>query len=120
MSNHDDEALEAYRKVIALKPDFIDYGDYAKLAVVYADEKKFALADSALQEYGQRTRGPSKLYVSVFKAEFQETRGDLEGARASYQNAVRDLASAAAERWRWWRASVADLAFASDGQGIDR
>ena len=94
MSNHDDEALEAYRKVIALKPDFIDYGDYAKLAVVYADEKKFALADSALQEYGQRTRGPSKLYVSVFKAEFQETRGDLEGARASYQNAVRDLASA--------------------------
>ena len=94
MSNHEDEAVEAYRKVIALKPDFIDYGDYAKLAVVYADQKKFALADSALQEYGQRARGASKLYVSVFKAEFQETRGDLDGARASLQKAVRDLASA--------------------------
>ena len=94
MSNHDDEAVEAYRKVIALKPDFIGYGDYAKLAVVYADQKKFALADSALQEYGKRATGASKFYVSVFRGQFQETRGDLEGARASYQRAVRDLASA--------------------------
>jgi tetratricopeptide (TPR) repeat protein len=94
MSNHDDEAVEAYRKVIALKPDFIDYGEYAKLAVVYADQKKFALADSALQEYGKRATGASKFYVSVFAGQFQELRGDLEGARTSYQRAVRDLAGA--------------------------
>ena len=92
--NHDDEAVEAYRKVMALKPDFIGYEDYVKLAVVYADQKKFALADSALQEYGKRATGAGKFYVSVFAGQFQETRGDLEGARASYQRAVRDLARA--------------------------
>jgi len=93
-SNHDDEAVEAYRKAVALKPDFVDYQDYVKLAVVYADQKKFALADSALQEYGKRATGSAKFYVSVIAGQFQETRGDLEGARASYERAVRDLAGA--------------------------
>jgi serine/threonine protein kinase/tetratricopeptide (TPR) repeat protein len=93
-SNHDDEAVEAYRKVMALKPDFVGYQDYAKLAVVYADQKKFALADSALQEYGRRATGAGRFYVEVFAGQFQETRGDLEGARASYQRAVRDLVGA--------------------------
>jgi tetratricopeptide (TPR) repeat protein/TolB-like protein len=92
--NHDDEAVEAYRKVLALKPDFVGYQDYVKLAVVYADQKKFALADSALQEYGKRVTGSSKFFVPVFAAQFQEIRGDLEGARASYERAVRDLAGA--------------------------
>jgi serine/threonine protein kinase/tetratricopeptide (TPR) repeat protein len=92
--NHDDEAVEAYRKVLALKPDFVGYQDYVKLAGVYADQKKFALADSALQEYGKRVTGSGKFFVPVFAAQFQETRGDLEGARASYQRAVRDLAQA--------------------------
>jgi len=93
-SNHDDEAVEAYRKTIALKPDFNGYGDYLKLAIVYADQKKFALADSALQEDGKRVAGAFKLYLSTFTAQFQESRGDLEGARASYERAVRDLAGA--------------------------
>jgi len=92
--SHDDEAVEAYRKVLALKPDFVGCEDYVKLAVVYADQKKFALADSALQEYGKRATGAGKFFVPVFAAQFQETRGDLEGARASYERAVRDLAGA--------------------------
>ena len=92
--NHDDEAVEAYRKVLALKPDFVGSEDYVKLAVVYADQKKFALADSALQEYSKRATGAGKFYVSVFAGHFQETRGDLEEARASYERAVRDLARA--------------------------
>jgi len=92
--NHDDEAVGAYRKVLELKPDFVSYQDYLKLAVVYTDQKKFALADSALEEYGKRTMGPAKFYVSVFEGQFQETRGDLEGARASYQRAVGELAGA--------------------------
>jgi tetratricopeptide (TPR) repeat protein/TolB-like protein len=93
-SNHDDEAVEAYRKTIALKPDFNGYGDYLKLAIVYADQKKYALADSALQEDAKRVAGAFKFYVSVHAAQFQESRGDLEGARASFQRAVRDLAGA--------------------------
>ena len=93
-SNHDDEAVESYRKVIGLKPDFSDYTDYLKLAVVYADQKKFALADSALQEYTHRAAGAGKSYVAVFQGQFQETRGDLERARDSFKRAVRDLAAA--------------------------
>ncbi|HLY60770.1 MAG TPA: protein kinase [Terriglobia bacterium] len=92
--NHDDEAVAAYRKVMEMKPDFVGYQDYIKLAVVYADQKKFALADSALQEYTKRATGAGKFYVSVFEGQFQETRGDLEGARASLQRAVRDLGHA--------------------------
>jgi tetratricopeptide (TPR) repeat protein len=92
--NHDDEAVEAFRKVMELKPDFVGYQGYISLAVVYADQKKFALADSALQEYTKRAAGAGKFYVAVFQGQFQETRGDLEGARASYQRAVRDLARA--------------------------
>jgi len=93
-SNHDDEAVEAYRKAMAIKPDFIAYRDYIKMAVVYADQRKFPLADSALQQYAQRVTGAAKFYVSIFAAQFDETRGDLEGARASYQRAVQDLARA--------------------------
>jgi len=93
-SNHDDEAAEAYRGAIAAKPDFVQYQDYLKLALVYADEKKFALADSVLQDYTQRVSGAAKLYVPLYEAQFQETRGDLEGARASRERAVRDLGQA--------------------------
>jgi tetratricopeptide (TPR) repeat protein len=92
--NHDDEAVGAYRKVMELKPDFLGYRDYFKLAIAYADQKKFDLADSALEEYGKRSTGPTKFYIAIFTAQFEETRGDLEGARASYQRAVRDLAGA--------------------------
>jgi tetratricopeptide (TPR) repeat protein len=93
-SNHADEAADAYRRAIALKADFIGYADYLKLALVYADQKKFALADSLLQEYTQRVTGAAKLYVPLIDAQFQETRGDLERARSSHQRAVRDLAQA--------------------------
>jgi serine/threonine protein kinase/tetratricopeptide (TPR) repeat protein len=93
-ANHDDEAAEAYRRAIAVKPDFVGGEDYLKLALVYADERKFALADSMLHEYAQRVTGAAKFYLPVYSAQFQETRGDLEGAQASYQRAVRDLEQA--------------------------
>jgi serine/threonine protein kinase/TolB-like protein/Tfp pilus assembly protein PilF len=93
-AHHDDEAAEAYRRAIAVKPDFVGSEDYLKLALVYADQMKFALADSVLHEYAQRATGAAKIYLPVYAAQFQETRGDLEGAQASYQRAVRDLAQA--------------------------
>jgi eukaryotic-like serine/threonine-protein kinase len=94
MSNKDDQAIEAYRKVLELKPDFVGYQDYLKLAIAYSDQKKYALADSALDEYVKRGTGAAKAYLAVFQAQFKEGRGDLEGARESYQKAVRDLARA--------------------------
>ena len=90
----DDEAVTAYRKVLELKPDFIDYLEYLKLAVVYADQKKFALADSAMREYGKRAAGAGMAYLPVFEGQFKELRGDLEGARASYRQGVKELARA--------------------------
>ena len=88
------------------------------MAVAYADQMKFALADSALQEYGKRATGASKFYVSVFTGQFQETRGDLEGARASYQGAVRDLAGAG--QFDGAEGALASLASAAllTGEGI--
>ena len=38
--------------------------------------------------------GAPKSYVAIFEGQFQETRGDLDGARASYRRAVEDLARA--------------------------
>ncbi len=92
--NHDDDAAQAYRKVLALKPDFVNYEEYLKLAVVYADQKKFDLADSMLQEFLHKATGAAKLYAPLFTAQFQEEQGNLAGARASYEAAVRDLAAA--------------------------
>jgi eukaryotic-like serine/threonine-protein kinase len=91
---HDDEAIAAYRKVLELKPDFVGYMDYIKLAIVYADQRKFALADSALQEYVKRAAGVNQAYRPVIEGQFREVRGDLHGARQSYQEAVRELARA--------------------------
>jgi tetratricopeptide (TPR) repeat protein len=119
MSNHDDEAVAAYRKALELKPDFIGYQDYIKMAVVYADQKKFDLADSALQEYGKRASGTAKFYVAIFTGQFQETRGDLEGARASYERAVRDLASAGQKDGATGALRSMALIALLTGQGVD-
>ena len=117
--NHDDEAVAAYRKVIEIKPDFVGGYDYLKLAVVYADQKKFDLANSALQEYTRRVPSSGKFALQLFEAQFRETRGDLEGARAGYERAVQDMARAgqkevAAGTLR----SLAGLAILS-GEGMD-
>jgi tetratricopeptide (TPR) repeat protein len=103
----DDEAIAAYRKVLELKPDFTGYGDYLKLAIAYADEKKFALAESALQEFGKRATGPGRLYLLVIEAQFRLERGDLEGAKQDYRKAVRQLGQSgqaegrATRCWHW-------------------
>jgi len=91
---HDDEAVAAYRKVLEVKPDFTDFLDYLKIAVVYSDQNKLALAQSALQEFGQRAKGPGRNYLRVFDAQFASLCGDLDGARDYYRKAVRELAQA--------------------------
>jgi tetratricopeptide (TPR) repeat protein len=94
MAGRDDEAVAAYRKVLELKPDFSDYGEYLKLAIVYTDQKKPDVANAAFQQYAQRTSPLSRLYVPGFQAQFKQTAGDFEGALASYREAVLQLGKA--------------------------
>ena len=94
MAGRDDEAIAAYRKVLELKPDFSDYSEYVKLAVVYTDQKKPDVASASFQQYAQRTSSLGRLYVPGFQAQFKQTTGDFEGAIASYREAVLQLGKA--------------------------
>ncbi len=91
MAGRDDEAVADYRKVLGLKPDFSDYGEYLKLAIVYTDQKKPDMASAAFQQYAQHTSPLSRLYVPGFEAQFKQTEGDLDGALASYRKVVLQL-----------------------------
>jgi serine/threonine protein kinase/tetratricopeptide (TPR) repeat protein len=94
IAGRDDEAVAAYHKVLELKPDFSDYGEYLKLAIVYTDQKKTDLAKAAFQQYAQRTSSLSRLYLPGFQAQFKQTDGDFEGALASYREGVLQLGRA--------------------------
>jgi serine/threonine protein kinase len=94
MAGRDDEAVAAYRKVLELKPDFSDYGEYLKLAIVYTDQKKPDVANAAFQQFAHRASPLSRLYVPGFEAQFKQTAGDLDGALASYREAVVQLGRA--------------------------
>jgi serine/threonine protein kinase/tetratricopeptide (TPR) repeat protein len=94
MAGRDDEAVAAYRKVLELKPDFSDYGEYLKLAIVYTDQKKPDMANAAFQQFAHRASPLSRLYVPGFEAQFKQTGGDFEGALASYREAVVQLGQA--------------------------
>src|SRR5579859_6753148 len=94
LAGHDDEAIAAYRKVLELKPDFGEHGEYLKLAIVYTDQKKADMANAAFQQYEQRTSPLARLYVPGFQAQFKQTAGDFEGALGSYREAVSQMAHA--------------------------
>jgi eukaryotic-like serine/threonine-protein kinase len=85
LAARDDEAAAAYRKALELKPDFSDYGEYLKLAIVYTDQKKPDMANAAFQQFAHRASPLSRLYVPGYEAQFKQTGGDLEGALASYR-----------------------------------
>src|SRR6202051_4999587 len=91
MAGRDDEAVASYRKVLELKPDFSDYLEYLKLAIVYTDQKKPDMAHAAFQQVSQRASPLSRLYGPGFEAQLKQTEGDLEGALASYREAVLQL-----------------------------
>ena len=94
MAGRDDEAIASYRKVLELKPDFSDYYEYLKLAIVYTDQKKPDMANAAFQQFARRASPLARLYVPGFEAQFKQTEGDLEGAIASYREAVLQLGRA--------------------------
>jgi serine/threonine protein kinase/tetratricopeptide (TPR) repeat protein len=94
IAGRDDEAVAAYHKVLELKPDFSDYGEYLKLAIVYTDQKKTDVSKAAFQQYAQRTSFLSRLYVPGFQAQFMQTGGNFEGALAGYREGVLQLGRA--------------------------
>ncbi len=94
MAGRDDEAVATFHKVLELKPDFGDYGEYLGLAIVYTDQKKTDMAHAAFQQYSEHTSAFSRLYHSGFDAQFKQSEGDLEGALASYREAVLELGRA--------------------------
>ncbi|MGA8072431.1 MAG: protein kinase, partial [Candidatus Acidiferrales bacterium] len=93
-AGRDDEAVASYRKVVELKPDFNDYGDYLKLAIVYSDQRKPEMADAAFQQFAQRTAPIQQLHAPGLEAHLQQERGDFEGALANYRKAIAQLGHA--------------------------
>jgi serine/threonine protein kinase/tetratricopeptide (TPR) repeat protein len=94
LSGKDDEAIAAYRKALELKPDFSDYLEYMKLAVVYNDQKKPDMAKAAEEEFEQKASPLTRLFLPGMRSQFQQKAGDLEGGLASYRQAVLGLAKA--------------------------
>ena len=93
-AGRDEDATAAYRKVIELKPDFSEYTDYFKLAMVYADQNKPDIAQATFQQFGERTSALTRLHIPGFEAQLAQMRGDFEGALASYRKAVVQLGRA--------------------------
>ena len=93
-----DEAVAAYRKVLEIRPDFSDYVDYLKLAIVYADQKKFDMANAALGSFAEHATPLHKLYVPAIGAQLQLAHGDFEGALGNYGKAIKQLARAGEKR----------------------
>ena len=91
MLGHYDEAIATYRKVLEVRPDFSDYGEYLKLAIVYTEQKKPDMANAAFQQYAQKTTSLSRLYLPGYRAQFKESAGDFDGALASYRDAMAQL-----------------------------
>jgi tetratricopeptide (TPR) repeat protein len=91
LHGRDDEAIAAYNKELELKPDFGNYSTFVKLAYVYMDQKQFSQAESALQEYGRRSKN---VRLPVFQAKLEESRGRVERAQGLYRQAVVELGRA--------------------------
>jgi tetratricopeptide (TPR) repeat protein len=94
MAGRDDDAVAAYRKALELKPDFGEYAEYLKLAIVYTDQKKPDMANTAFQQFAQHASPLDRLYAPGFEAQLDLTNGNLEGALASYRKAVTQLGQA--------------------------
>ncbi len=92
--HQDADAMAAYQKVLALRPNFTDYQEYWKVGVVYADQGKFDLADASLEEWAKKANALDRLYLPDYEAQFLQERGDLGGALAQYRLAVAQLGRA--------------------------
>ncbi len=94
LAGRDDDAVASYRKVLDLKPDFGDYEEYLKLAIVYTDQKKPDMANTAFQQFAQHGSPLNRLYAPGYQAQLDLTEGNFDGALSSYRKAVLQLGQA--------------------------
>jgi len=93
-AGRDDEAVASYRKALEIKPEFNNYGEYLKLAIVYADQRKADMSEAMFQQFAQHAGSVQQPYAPGFEAHLLQMRGDFEGALASYRKVVTQLAHA--------------------------
>jgi len=91
IAGRSEEAIQACHESLELGPAAANYWCRYFLATVYAEQRKFSLAESALQEYGRLSKDPLILF---FAAHLEESRGRPEAARELYRKAVAQLAGA--------------------------
>jgi tetratricopeptide (TPR) repeat protein len=91
IAGRNEEAISAYHKSLELDPAAMGYWAHLDLAFVYADQKKFSLAESTLREYGRLSKDPLILF---YEAHLEEARGRLDAARDLYRKAAAQLAGA--------------------------
>jgi eukaryotic-like serine/threonine-protein kinase len=115
LHNRDDEALAEYRKTLEINPTFQDYEEYLKMAMVYADQRKNALAQASLEQYSKNTKSLARLYRPIFEAQAEQQRGDLDAARSKYLRAAQDLA--AEKQYPGAASALLQYAFVSDLAG---
>ena len=92
MAGRDDEAVAAYRKVLELKPDFSDYGEYLKLAIVYTDQKKTDMANAAFQQFAERAS-------SFFTSLSCRLRGAAQAGGRGLRRRARQLPGSCRRNW---------------------
>jgi tetratricopeptide (TPR) repeat protein len=109
MAGRNEEAVSAFLKSLELDSTAMDSASRLQLVFVYADQKKFALAESTLQEYGRQSNSARNL---VFQAHLEEARGRLEWALDLYRKAIPQLA--AENRHEWAGETLQQLAYLSD------
>jgi tetratricopeptide (TPR) repeat protein len=115
LHNRDDEALAEYRKTLEMNPSFQDYEENLKVAMVYADQKKYALAEASLEQYAKHTKPLARLYRPIFEAQADQQRGNLESARSKYLRSAQDLA--AQNQYPGAATALLQYAFVSDAVG---
>ncbi len=90
----DDDAVAQYRKVLELRPDFSDYFEYLKLAVLYTDQKKPDMARTAVEKFKEKTSALNRVYLPGLDAQFRQSSGDMDGALADFREAVQSAVKA--------------------------
>ncbi len=93
------EAVEAYRKLQELKPEFGGHIATQALAVIYLDSGNLTAARQQIDRYREEETGAEgRLIAGMLEAQLLETQGDPEGSLEIYRRLVVQLARAGSDQ----------------------